>query len=48
LEKVNEDKTMMAEMKTKVEADIQTWEKKFEKENGRPPTEADKYVMISC
>ncbi|KAI0243233.1 hypothetical protein LSAT2_022049 [Lamellibrachia satsuma] len=42
LVKVNDDKVMMMEMRAKVDADIETWEKQFEKENGRPPTEADR------
>ena len=44
--KVNDDKVMMMEMRAKVDADIETWEKQFEKENGRPPTEADRYGCL--
>ena len=40
--KVRDDKAMMVEMNTKVEADIKTWETKFHKKHGRPPIEADR------
>lgn len=32
----------MTEEKEQLEKDIKEWENKFKKENGRPPTEADR------
>ena len=33
---------MMKEEETRLEKEIDTWEKKFKKKNGREPTEEDK------
>ena len=40
--KTKEDKAMMQEEQTRLEGEMETWEKKFIKKNKREPTEDDK------
>lgn len=46
LEKTEEEKKMMNEEKSKLDTEISKWEKNFEKQNGRKPTDDDKYVCL--
>jgi hypothetical protein len=44
--KNEEEKKMMNDEKSRLDNDINKWEKDFEKKNGRKPTEDDKYVIF--
>ena len=42
LEKTKADEVMMQEEQKRLSKEIETWEKKFVKQNGREPTEEEK------
>ena len=46
LAKTSEDEAMMKEEQTRLQSEIDAWEKKFQKKNGREPTEDEKYSRV--
>ncbi|XP_053405776.1 uncharacterized protein LOC123566477 isoform X3 [Mercenaria mercenaria] len=46
IEKTQDEKKMMNEEKSRLDADINKWEREFEKQNGRKPAEEDKTDMV--